>query len=178
MPENGGELAGFLGEMMKGSLEAMASQRERRGEGRPAGLEALGQIAAQRVQEMPEYFKIGAPYGRTNEGMQRWLGEKAAAATAAAAQRLAAMVSPPAQAISQAQENLCGQRANTQLCRRGPHTQLRGGRADTELCRVVTGRAFPFGTPLLAALLTSQATHAILLSAIMLFGASEHAPCT
>ena len=104
MPENGGELAGFLGEMMKGSLEAMASQRERRGEGRPAGLEALGQIAAQRVQEMPEYFKIGAPYGRTNEGMQRWLGEKAAAATAAAAQRLAAMVSPPAQAISQARK--------------------------------------------------------------------------
>ena len=108
MPENGGELAGFLGEMMKGSLEAMASQRERRGEGRPAGLEALGQIAAQRVQEMPEYFKIGAPYGRTNEGMQRWLGERAAAATAAAAQRLAAMVSPSAQAISQARISSVG----------------------------------------------------------------------
>jgi hypothetical protein len=103
MPENGGELAGFLGEMMKGGLEAMAAQRERRGEGRPAGLEALGQIAAQRAQEMPEYFKIGAPYGRTNEGMMRWVGERAAAATAAAAQRLAAVASPPKQVSPLAQ---------------------------------------------------------------------------
>ena len=99
--ENGGELAGLFGEMLMGGLEALASGNEGRGErreGRPVAREMLGQIAAQRLQEMPEYFKIGAPYGPTNEGMMRWMGEQAAAATAAAAERLAAVVPSPKQA--------------------------------------------------------------------------------
>src|ERR1051326_5406936 len=96
--ENGGELAGFLGEMLMGGLEAFAEGRGEKSEGRPAGREMFGQIAAERLQEMPEYFKIGAPYGPTNEGMMRWMSERAAAATAAAAERLAAVVAPPRQA--------------------------------------------------------------------------------
>jgi hypothetical protein len=106
--ENGGELAGFLGEMLMGGLEALASGREGRGErrdGRPAGLEALGQIAAHRIPEMPEYFKMGAPYGPTNEGMMRWVSERAAAATTAAAERLAAVASPPMQAALRARNS-------------------------------------------------------------------------
>ena len=103
--ENGGELAGLFGEMLKGGLEALASGNEGRGERREgwsAGREVLGQIAAQRLQEMPEYFKIGAPYGPTNEGMMRWMSERAAAATAAVAERLAAVATPPRQATPQA----------------------------------------------------------------------------
>jgi len=109
--DNGGELAGFLGEMLMGGLEAVASGREGRGErrqGRPAGLEAFGQIAAQRMQGMPEYFQIGAPYGPTNEGMMRWISERAAAATAAAAERLAVVASPPMQASLDVQNNFAG----------------------------------------------------------------------
>ena len=90
--ENGGELAGFLGEMLMGGLEAMAEGREGRGgrrERRPAGLEALGQMAAQRM----------------NEGMMRQISERAAPAIAAAAQRLAEVASPPVQASPRAQDS-------------------------------------------------------------------------
>ncbi|HEU5369243.1 MAG TPA: hypothetical protein VFU69_12300 [Ktedonobacterales bacterium] len=90
--ENGGELAGFLGEMLMGGLEALAEGREGRGERRerrPAGLEALEQMAAQRM----------------NEGMLRQISERAAAATAAAAQRLAEVASPPMQASPLAQNS-------------------------------------------------------------------------
>lgn len=103
--DNGGEVAGMLGEMLMGGLEALASGREGRGErreGRPAGREALGQLAARAMQERQEYFKSGAPYGPTNEGMLRWIGERATAATAAAAERLAVVTAPPMQASPRA----------------------------------------------------------------------------
>jgi hypothetical protein len=92
-----GDLGGFLGEMLMGGLEAVASQREGRREGRPAGLEALEQIAARQMPGMQEYFKSGAPYGPTQEGMMRWMSERAAAATKAAAERLAEVAAPAKQ---------------------------------------------------------------------------------
>ncbi|HLV97768.1 MAG TPA: hypothetical protein VKT82_03730 [Ktedonobacterales bacterium] len=107
--ENGGDLGGFLGEMLMGGLEAMASQREGRGErreGRPAGLEALEQIAARQMPGMQEYFKSGAPYGPTQEGMMRWMSERAAAATKAAAERLAEVAAPAKQVAHRAQHNV------------------------------------------------------------------------
>jgi hypothetical protein len=107
--ENGGELAGFLGEMLMGGLEAMAEGREgqgRRREGRAAGREALGQIVAHQMHQMPEYMNNGAPYGATNEGLMRWISERAAAATAAAAESLAAAASLPVQAAPRAQNHL------------------------------------------------------------------------
>ena len=99
--ENGGELAGFLGEMLMGGLEALAEGREEKGrrhEGRAAGREALGQIVAHQMHQMPEYLNNGAPYGATNEGLMRWISERAAAAVAAAAESLAVVASPPVQA--------------------------------------------------------------------------------
>lgn len=69
--EQGGELAELLGEVLKGGLEALAAGGEGRGERRerrPAGLEALGQVAFQQRYETAEYFKSGAPYGPTKEG--------------------------------------------------------------------------------------------------------------
>jgi hypothetical protein len=104
--ENGGELAGFLGEMLMGGLEAMAEGREGQGkrhEGRAAGREALGQIAAHQMHLMPEYVNNGAPYGATSEGLMRWLSERAAAAAAAAAESLAVAAAPPVQAAPPAQ---------------------------------------------------------------------------
>ncbi len=104
--ENGGELAGFLGEMLMGGLEAMAEGREgqgRRHEGRAAGREALGQIAAHQMHLMPEYLNNGAPYGATNEGLMRWISERAAAAATAAAESLAAAASSPGQAAPRAE---------------------------------------------------------------------------
>ncbi len=104
--ENGGELAGFLGEMLMGGLEAMAEGREgqgRRHEGRAAGREALGQIVAHQMHQMPEYLNNGAPYGATNEGLMRWISERAAAAATAAAESLAVAASSPGQASPSAQ---------------------------------------------------------------------------
>jgi hypothetical protein len=100
--ENGGELAGFLGEMMMGRLEKMAAGRA----AQYAGREVFGQVTPQQMQEMPEYFKNGAPYGPTKEGMMRWISEQSATATAAAAERLAGVASPPVQAPLPAQNTV------------------------------------------------------------------------
>jgi hypothetical protein len=94
--------------MLMGGLEALAEGSEGRGErreGRPAGREALGQLAARGMPEMARYFKRGAPYGPTNEGMMRWISERAASATAAAEERLAPAASPPMQASLRAYNN-------------------------------------------------------------------------
>lgn len=106
--ENGGELAGFLGEMLMGGLEALAEGREGGGErrgGRPAGREALGQLAARQMPEAAEYVRSGAPYGPTNEGMLRWISERAAAVAAAAAERPADVAPPPMQASLPTHDN-------------------------------------------------------------------------
>jgi len=104
-----GDLGGFLGEVLMGGLEAMASGREGRGErrqGRPAGLEALEQIAARQMPGMQEYFKSGAPYGPTQEGMMRWMSEHAVAATTAAAERLAEVAAPAKQVSRHARNSV------------------------------------------------------------------------
>ena len=95
--ENGGELAGFLGEMMKRRLEAVAE-----GAADNAGRQVFGQLAARQMQEMPEYFKSGAPYGPTREGMMRWVQERAAAAQAAVEARPAEAAPAPKHASKHA----------------------------------------------------------------------------
>ncbi len=79
MPE--GDLGGLFGEMVVGRLEKMAAARA----AQYAGQQVFGQVTPQQMQEMPEYFKSGAPYGPTREGMMRWINERAAAANPAAA---------------------------------------------------------------------------------------------
>ena len=106
MPENGGELAGFLGEMLMGGLEALAEGREGQGkrrEGRAEGREALEQMVAHQMHGMPEYVQNGAPYGQTREGLMRWMSERATAAAAAAVEQLAAAASSSVQAPLQVQ---------------------------------------------------------------------------
>jgi hypothetical protein len=116
-----GDLGGLFGEMLKGGLEAMVSQREGGREGRPAGLEMLGQLAARQMPGMQEYFKSGAPYGPTQEGMMRWMSERAAGAAKAAVERIAEVAAPVKQAAAHHVRNTVMESAPIRSFAEGDH---------------------------------------------------------